>query len=77
MALAASAQVSGPGAWVPSQNGTTGQSDPMPSYFSGTDCRASGEAVCPGLVEGEANWVVKAWLSLNGQNLKYWLKPAG
>lgn len=47
----------------------------MPYYFSGTDCRASGEAVCPGLVEGEANWMVEAWLSLNGQDLKYWQKP--
>ncbi|MGE0001207.1 MAG: hypothetical protein AB7F50_11315 [Fimbriimonadaceae bacterium] len=77
MALAASAQVSGPGAWVPSRNGTTGQSDPMPFYFSGTDCRASGEAVCPGLIGPEANWMVEAWLSLNGQNLKYWQKPPG
>ncbi|MGE0001088.1 MAG: hypothetical protein AB7T05_03345 [Fimbriimonadaceae bacterium] len=49
----------------------------MPFYFSGTDCRASGEAVCPGLIGGEANWMVTAWLSLDGQNLKYWQKPPG
>ncbi len=49
----------------------------MPFYFSGTDCRASGEAVCPGLIAGEANELVEAWLNLNGQNLMHWLKLAG
>jgi len=75
LAMTACAQVSGPGAWVPSQNGTTGQSDPMPYYFSGTGCRASGVAVCPGLVGGEPNWIAEAWLGLNGQNLKHWQQP--
>lgn len=77
LAAFALGQVASEGAWVPSLNGATGESDPMPYYFSGTDCRASGVAVCPGFVEGEPNWMVEAWLSLNGQVLKHWQHPTG
>ncbi|MGE0001204.1 MAG: hypothetical protein AB7F50_11300 [Fimbriimonadaceae bacterium] len=49
----------------------------MPQYFSGTLNQAMGTAVCPGLLEGEANWMVQAWLLIDGLHVKEWTKLPG
>ncbi len=64
--VAAAAQATEPGAWVPAGGG------PMPHYFSGTNAYASGNAYSVG-----GTIMVEAWLKLDGVVVKHWVKPPG